>query len=61
MKTNIIIGLVLIFVSITDLILGLLVVGPRVAPEAKKIVVGSLIGGSIVCFTLGFLFLAGVF
>lgn len=57
METNTLMGAILILVSLTDVVLGLLVLGPRVEPEKRKIVQGALLGGSLITLLAGFAFL----
>lgn len=54
MDTNTLVGAILILVSLSDVVLGLLVIGPRVAPEKRKMVQGILLGGSVVTLVAGF-------
>jgi hypothetical protein len=55
--TNTLVGAILILVSLSDVVLAFLVIGPRVEPEKKKIVQGMLLGGSLVTLVAGFAFL----
>lgn len=57
MDTNTLVGAILILVSLSDVVLGLLVIGPRVDPEKRKMVQGILLGGSVVTLVAGFAFL----
>ena len=58
METNTLVGAILILVSLSDVVLGLLVIGPRVDPEKRKVVQGVFLGGSLITLLAGFAFLA---
>ncbi len=61
MSTNTLVGTILILASLFDVVIGQLVVGPRVAPEKRKMVQGALLGGSLVMFLAGLAFLTRLF
>ncbi len=60
METRYWIGIVLIMVGLSDVVLALLVVGPRVPEQNRKIVTGALLGGAVACIALGFAFIGGL-
>ncbi|MFQ5599781.1 MAG: hypothetical protein ACE5G2_04415 [Candidatus Krumholzibacteriia bacterium] len=56
-----IVGIVFIFAAILDLVLGFVVVGPRIPEEGRrKVVQVGLSAGAVVLLALGAAFLAGV-
>ncbi|NUN97881.1 MAG: hypothetical protein HUU16_17095 [Candidatus Omnitrophica bacterium] len=60
METNILIGVILILVGLSDAVLGVLIVGPRVPEQNRKMVTGALLGGAVACIALGFAFIGGL-
>jgi len=62
MTVNQIVGIVLMFAGLADLVLGFLVVGPMIqAPDRRKLVMIVLSCSSGVMILLGILFLTGIF
>lgn len=61
MESHQIVGLVLILVGISDPLVGLFIVGPRVPEESRKAVIISMVVGGIALISIGFAFLAGLF
>ena len=60
MKTSMLIGIVLILVAVLDVVLGLLVVAPRVKEEARPVLRAAFVLGSLVMLGLGVAFLIGL-
>jgi hypothetical protein len=60
MSGNQILGLVLLIVALVDVVMGLVVVGPRIAnPQSRRTVVTALFLGAGVLTGLGIAFLIG--
>jgi hypothetical protein len=60
MSTNQIVGIVLLFTGLVDLLLAFVVVGPRLPEERRHIVQMALVLGAVLLIALGALFLSGV-
>ena len=60
MATGQLIGIVLFLVAITDMVVGVLVVAPRVKDAQRTLVLGAIGSGALVSLVLGALFFAGV-
>ncbi len=60
MKTSMLIGIVLILVAVLDVVLGLLVVAPRVKEESRPVLRAAFVLGSLVMLGLGVAFLIGL-
>lgn len=61
LPVGLLVGSVLIFTGILDIILGVLVIGPRIADEnQRRVVLGALTAGAVLMFALGALFATGV-
>lgn len=55
-----IIGLVLILTALVDVVVGLLIVGPRIAnPQSRRLVTMALIAGAGILGALGIAFFVG--
>jgi len=55
-------GLALIAVGVLDPILGLFVVGPRIAdPARRRVLVATLVGSGALLLVIGALMVAGIF
>ena len=61
MSTNQIVGIVLLFTGLLDVILAFVVVGPRLPEERRRFVQMALVVGAVVMIALGTAFLSGAF
>ena len=60
MSGSTLVGTILIAVGVVDLIVGILVILPRVAEESRAVLRMALISGALLAIVLGILFLTGV-